>query len=311
MHPLSLPPIAPEAASIAPAALIQLQGRPLAGGRARGGVLLPLQRAEGGDTPVLPFQSSAGPVRLLLDSGASSTMVTPALARRLGLVGQPLAGGAAALAGGGGDCALPEPRRTSLPPLRLAGLRREGVEALLLPIAALPPGVDGVLGVPSLQRLPVWVDPRAGQLALGPPALRAAAAAGSPALRLPLRLWQGVPLLEMRGPAGSTIPALADTGAEGLFLSPALADRLPPLGSPTPLRLVGVCGEQAVQRRPFAGLGLPGDPAATTERPLEGIITANPIFRQLGVEAIAGQELLRHRRQLWRLDTAPPRLMLW
>jgi hypothetical protein len=29
------------------------------------------------------------------------------------------------------------------------------------------------------------------------------------------------------------------------------------------------------------------------------------------VEAIAGQELLRHRRQLWRLDTAPPRLMLW
>jgi len=31
----------------------------------------------------------------------------------------------------------------------------------------------------------------------------------------------------------------------------------------------------------------------------------------LGVEAIVGQEVLRFRRQLWRLDTDPPRLELW
>ena len=58
MHPLSLPPIAPEAASIAPAALIQLQGRPLAGGRARGGVLLPLQQQQ-------RYQSGLGIPQLL------------------------------------------------------------------------------------------------------------------------------------------------------------------------------------------------------------------------------------------------------
>ncbi|MEB3256035.1 MAG: retropepsin-like aspartic protease [Synechococcaceae cyanobacterium] len=310
MLPLPPAPAAPPAPIAPAAALIQRHGQPLAGGRASGGALLPLERAEGGDTPVLPFETAAGPVRLLFDTGASSTMVTPALARRLALVGKPLAGGAAVLTGGGGDCAPAEPRRVSLPLLTLAGLRLEGVEALLLPIAALPPGVDGVLGVPSLRRLPVWVDPRGGRLALGPPALRAAAAAGAPVLQLPLRLRHGVPLLELRGPAGP-IPALADSGAEGLFLSPTLAGSLPPLGPLAPLRLVGVCGEQAVQRRPFAGLGLPGEPAAGSERPLEGIITANPIYRQLGVEAIAGQELLRHRPQLWRLDTALPRLLLW
>jgi hypothetical protein len=170
--------------------------------------------------------------------------------------------------------------------------------------------VDGVLGVPTLRRLPVWVDPQADRLALGPPALRAAAAAGPPALQLPLRLHRGVPLLELRGEAGP-IPALVDSGAEGLFLSPSLAARLAPLGSAQPLRLVGVCGEQTVRRRPYAGLGLPGEPPASLERPLEGIETTNPIFGQLGVEAIAGQELLRQRRQLWRLDAPQPELRLW
>jgi hypothetical protein len=29
------------------------------------------------------------------------------------------------------------------------------------------------------------------------------------------------------------------------------------------------------------------------------------------VEAIVGQEWLRHRRQLWRLDRSPPELLLW
>ena len=295
----------------APAALLQLDGAPVDGGRVRGGARLPLERAAGGDTPVLPFQAPAGSVRLLLDSGASSTMVTPALARRLGLASRPMPEGAAALAGGGGDCALPAARRTTLPTLSLAGLRIERLEALLLPIAALPPGVDGVLGVPTLRRLPVWVDPSGGGgLALGPPALQAAASAGAPRLRLPLRLHRGVPLLELQG-EGRPIPALVDSGAEGLFLSPSLAGRLAPLGTAQPLRLVGVCGEQPVSRRAYAGLGLPGEPPASLEHPIEGIVTTNPIFEQLGVEAIAGQELLRHRRQLWRLDAPRPELLLW
>ncbi len=305
--PLSAPPPLPPAPLTA---LIQLEGAPLNGGRSSGGALLPLERAAGGDTPVIPFDSAAGPVRLLLDTGASSTMVTPALARRLGLASRTLTLSPSALAGGGRDCDAEQARRTVLPPLRLKGLRLEEVEALLLPIAALPKGVDGVLGVPSLRRLPVWVDPRAGFLALGPPALRAAAQAGAPALRLPLRLHRGVPLLTLRGEKGP-IPALADSGAEGLFLSPALAARLPPLGPPRPLRLVGICGEQTVRRQSFAGLGLPGEPTTTGGRPLEGIVTTNPIFIQLGVEAIVGQELLRERPQLWRLDQTAPRLLLW
>lgn len=348
------------------AALIQLQGQPLAGGRSQGGASLPLERATGGDTPVLTFETPRGRLRLLLDTGAASAMVTPQLAERLGLVSMPLPPSAFGLAGGGSDCASLRPSRAVLPPLSLRGdrpgetLRLQGLEALLLPVTALPPGVDGVIGAPSLRQLPIWIDPIAGRLALGPSALRQAAlaaavataptlsrqhdapttaagwsptqssgataqpAAGAaldgsplappPQTRLPLRWQQGVPLLRLRTPSG-VVSALADSGAEGLFLAPALAARLPQQGTARILRLVGICGEQPVLQTRIAGLALAdgdhGTAAVQEAQPLHAVlITTNPIFRALGVEAIVGQELLRQRRQLWRLDQNPPWLEL-
>jgi hypothetical protein len=141
---------------------------------------------------------------------------------------------------------------------------------------------------------------------------------GSRPLRVPLRWHRGVPVLALASSAGA-VQALADTGAEGLFLHPALAARLRPLGPAQPLRLVGFCGEQRVERRRFRGLGLatgPGRPAGLLPAgsdpvAVEGIVTDNPIFDQLGVEAILGQELLHRHRQLWRLDQPRPELLLW
>ena len=380
------PPVS--AAASAPAhALIQLAGQPLSGGLSRGTVSLPLERAEGGHTPVLDFQvlgvgappgsgaaaASPGPVprqvrrdrqdiqgariRLLLDTGATSTMVTPELAERLSLVRRPLPAGTFGLAGGGHGCADLNPQRTRLPDLLLhdpaappgtPGLSLEGVEALVLPVAALPAGVDGVLGAPSLRLLPIRIDPSLGRIVLGaaaldqlpfpltlsssatPPARSSAprdpqptapATSRSRPQRVPLRWHRGVPLLQLRTSVGP-VQALADTGAEGLFLQPALAARLRPLGPAQPLRLVGFCGEQRVERRLYAGLGLgpgPGETVSTPGSPspgdgpagVEGIVTDNPIFEQLGVEAILGQELLHRHRQLWRLDQARPELLLW
>lgn len=330
-------------------ALIQLSGPPLAGGRLRGSASLPLVRAAGGDTPVLelrllgrdgagPERGAAGPIRLLLDSGASSTLVTPDLARRLGLASEAVPAGNLDLAGGGLDCGGLLPRRTRLPDLALEPapgvaarpgteqavvldesrrLVLAGVEALVLPVPALPQGVDGVLGAPTLRLMPIRIDPIAGQILLGPAAL--APPVPTTARRVALRWRHGVPLLAI-GAAGGPVQALADTGAEGLFIQPALAARLQPLGPPQQLRLVGFCGEQRVWRQGFMGLGAPegaAPPAATgvwtlpVEQVVEGIVTENPIFHQLGIGAIVGQELLRSQRQLWRLDARRPELLLW
>lgn len=298
------------------AALLQLKGAPLAGGVPSGGATVPLERAAGGDTPVLSLRTNRGSLRLLLDTGASSSMVTPEAARRLGLVAQPMAPGAFGLAGGGSGCAQLRPRRARLAELRLGGgadqLTVRSAEALVLPVAALPPGVDGVLGAPLLKRLPLWIDPVGQRLRLGEGAV-ALAGPAPPRRTLALRWARGVPLITLSSPLGP-VAALADTGAEGLFLSPALARRLGPTGPGEALRLVGFCGEQPVKRQRFLGLGLGLGPVpmeADGREAVEGIVTANPIFAELQIEAIAGQELLRKHRQLWRLDRSPPTLSLW
>lgn len=305
----------------AAAALIQVRGTPLPGGTPSGAARVALERAAGGDTPVLSFSSERGPVRLLVDTGASSHLVTPALAARLGLASDAVAPDAFGLAGAGQGCADLQVRRTVLPPLRLVGgegaFTISGAGALVLEVGGLPPGIDGVLGAPLLRRLPLWVDPAGGRLALGEQALRAAeqaaaTRAGVP-VSLPLRWQKGVPLLPLTTSTGA-VQALADTGAEGLFLTPALAARLRPQGRSTPLRLTGFCGDQTASRVRLSGVGLPGSaPRGGTDltAPLEGIVTVNPIFQALGVEAIVGQELLRRRSQLWRLDATPPLLRLW
>lgn len=389
------PPI--PARSVGGHALIQLAGQPLSGGRSRGTVSVTLERAEGGHTPVLDFlvvapdsaadsgaeataallpERRQARIRLLLDTGASSTMVTPELADRLALKRRPLPPGAFGLAGGGHGCADLQPQRSRLPALMLRdpasapgapALALEGVEALVLPVAALPAGVDGVLGAPSLRLMPIRIDPVLGRLAFGALALEGHSDGPNPATsswgvsgstaperttltpsssalprgrptptrstlkpsapapprlqRLSLRWHRGVPLVALASSRGA-VQALADTGAEGLFLQPALAKRLRPLAPAEPLRLVGFCGEQRVERRRFAGLGLPAlsdDPASVSGAAkagavaagVEGIVTDNPIFQQLGIEAILGQELLRHHRQLWRLDQPRPELLLW
>ncbi|MFM7315150.1 MAG: retropepsin-like aspartic protease [Cyanobium sp.] len=332
-------------------ALIQVRGQPLAAGTLSGGTVVPLERAAGGDTPVLTLAGPHGVLRLLLDTGASSSMVTPQAAARLGLMGRPLAGEELALAGGGNGCDSLRPGRTRLPLLTMAGsasderLEIRGLDALILPAGALPAGIDGVLGAPSLRQSPVWIDPVRGSIAFGGAALRAADrsqprrhptnGSGDPptgtdpiataadagktgsfppraAQTVPLEWRKGVPVLRLNLP-GRAVQALADTGAEGLFVSGTLAAMLPGQGEELSLRLVGFCGEQSVTQRPVTGLSLTDsdkDPQQKTAKPQQVIVTSNPIFAALGVEAIVGQELLRSRIQLWRLELDPPLLEL-
>jgi hypothetical protein len=307
-------------------ALIQVGGVPLEAGRMRGAALVPLERAAGGDSPVLSFVApgaGAGErVRLLLDTGASSTLVSPALVQRLALASSPIPAAQFGLAGAGEGCGDLRPRRARLPLLRLAAgagrLEIEGGEALVLEAGGLPEGVDGVLGAPLLRQLPLWVDPGSDRLALGADAIAAArrhsAAAPTPPTAFTLRWSAGVPLVPLRTPLGS-VPALADTGAEGLFITPGLASRLAPGAAFSPVRIAGFCGVQPARRLTLRGISLaPGSPAAAVEAPapaVEAIVTTNPIFAAVGAEAIVGQELLRRHRQLWRLDRQPPTLQLW
>jgi hypothetical protein len=302
------------------AALIQVKGAPLRAGLLQGAASAPLERAVDGHTPVLTFRTggeggTGQPVRFLVDTGASNTLVSPALVSRLALASVPIPAEEFGLVGAGSTCADLRPQRATLPTLRLTGgagrLEIRSAEALVLQTGGLPEGVDGVLGAPLLRQLPLWVDPSGGRLALGSPAVfaaqRQAAATPGAATVLPLRWSAGVPLMPLNTGAG-TVPALADTGAEGLFITPALGRRLTAGAAPQPVLIAGFCGLQRAQRFSVSGIGLVARPPVPAS---EVIVTADPIFASVGAEAIVGQELLRHHRQLWRLDQEPPILQLW
>ena len=302
-------------------ALIQSRGLPLQPGRFWGNAELPLERAEGGDTPVLTFSSEGGPVRLLLDTGAASAMVSPALVQRLGLRRVSLTPDQFSLLGGGEDCGLLELSKTRLPHLLLSPgsspgppLRLQGMEALVLPVVALPRGVDGVLGAPTLRQVPFVIDPLGEKLFFGAEALGWRQRMPLAPKVIPLNWRYGVPRGGIRLEPSPESPtrmadALMDTGAEGLFLTPRLGASLRPAGAPQAARLMGVCGEQQVLRQRLTGIGLA--PEAPANPTVEAILTSNPVFALLGVEAIVGQELLRSKSQLWRLDENPPRLEVW
>jgi hypothetical protein len=188
------------------------------------------------------------------------------------------------------------------------------MESFVLPVVALPQGIDGVLGAAALQQMPFAVDPLNDRVLFGRSALLWRQQMPTRSEVIPLLWRRGVPLAGIRvGSASdgriSPFQALIDTGAEGLFLTPEVAALLRPLGKDQPARLVGVCGHQQVRRQRLMGIGM--GPLATPIHSHEAIITSNPVFALLGVEAIVGQEILRFRRQLWRLDTDPPQLELW
>ena len=73
------------------------------------------------------------------------------------------------------------------------------------------------------------------------------------------------------------------------------------------MEIQGFCGSELAVERVFSGLRigtvhLEGSPA---------IVTRNRILKDLNVEAIIGQPLLKNRRQLWLLNRPDPVLLLW
>lgn len=295
------------AAAPARGALVQLEGMRLPEPRVRGTADVPYERPADGDTPIVSLTTPDGTVlRLLLDSGASVSLVTDRLVQRLGLPVSALPPGALRLAGAGAGCQDLRPGRVRLPELTVGGAQIKGLEALVMPALGVPPGSDGVLGAPLFRQVSLLVDPVGRRLRLAPD-LSGAGVAPAGASRLPLHWRHAVPLLELQDSRGNRGSALLDTGAEGLFVSRDLAARLRSQGPVRPLRIAGFCGDESALQMDLEGLQLAGTPVGRRSM----IVTDSGILAALEVEAVVGQPLLRDRRQLWLLNREQPVLLLW
>ena len=288
------------------AALVQLQGAPPPQPVMEGSSRTVYTTPSDGDTPVLLLKTSGGlPVRLLIDTGASRSMVSQAFVQRLKLKTKALPSGNFALAGAGSDCPTDPPRQAVLPMLRLGELKIRELAVLVMPKLGVPPGTDGVLGASALRQLPLLIDPKQKQLRFDQQLTPQSAPAD--AVRIPLRWRDHVPLLQVSDQNGDETSALLDTGAEAVFIGVPLAQRLSPQSPPSGVEIQGFCGSEFAIERIFSGLSV----ANLKLEKSPAIVTRNRILKDLNVEAIIGQPLLKKRRQLWLLNRPEPLVLLW
>jgi predicted aspartyl protease len=288
------------------AALVQLQGAPPPQPVMEGSSRTVYTTPSDGDTPVLLLKTSGGlPVRLLIDTGASRSMVSQELVQRLQLKTKALPSGNFALAGAGSDCPTDPPRQAVLPMLRLGELKIRELAVLVMPKLGVPPGTDGVLGASALRQLPLLIDPKQKQLRFDQQLTPQSAPAD--AVRIPLRWRDHVPLLQVSDQNGDETSALLDTGAEAVFIGVPLAQRLSPQSPPSGVEIQGFCGSEFAIERIFSGLSV----ANLKLEKSPAIVTRNRILKDLNVEAIIGQPLLKKRRQLWLLNRPEPLVLLW
>ena len=288
------------------AALVQLQGAPPPQPVMEGSSRTVYTTPSDGDTPVLLLKTGGGlPVRLLIDTGASRSMVSQELVQRLQLKTKALPSGNFALAGAGSDCPTDPPRQAMLPMLRLGELKIRELAVLVMPKLGVPPGTDGVLGASALRQLPLLIDPKQKQLRFDQQLTLQSAPAD--AVRIPLRWRDHVPLLLVSDQNGDETSALLDTGAEAVFIGVSLAQRLSPQSPPSGVEIQGFCGSEFAIERTFSGLSVGN--LSLGKSP--AIVTRNRILKDLNVEAIIGQPLLKKRRQLWLLNRPAPLVLLW
>jgi len=153
----------------------------------------------------------ARPWRVLLDTGASSAVVSPALTRDLGLT---LIDRVRVATLGG----VQQADRVRLNELRIGDAPVAEATALMLDLALLLgpalEGVDGLVGMPALRGAACLFDFAQRRLQLG----AEAAAAMKDMQGLPLRIEAGLPVIDLRLGDREPAPFLFDTGNAGALV---------------------------------------------------------------------------------------------
>jgi predicted aspartyl protease len=156
-----------------------------------------------------------GPFRLVVDTGASHTTISPELASRLALPPTPRA--ALMLNGVTGAEEVPA---VAIARLQAGDLVLENLEAPVV-WATIMAGADGILGVAGLRKERIFVDFRKDRIAIS-------RSYGNRAdmLRIPANRVTGGLLMVVARIGGVRVNAIIDTGAERTLGNPALLSAL-------------------------------------------------------------------------------------
>lgn len=230
------------------------------------------------------------PMQLVVDTGASNSVLSEAIAQDLELASTPVPRERVESFVVGEDCSQQQLNFYQLPPITAGQATVEGISALGLPFSTNPTQTPGVLGMDVLSAFDVVIDGEAEKLHLQVPT------APDPEA-IPLTGRIGLMTATIQINEQGSFPFMLDTGAALTVLSQNLVNRIDlDMRAAQPVEVIGFCGTEMGQYLRVASVAL----ADYRVQQLDVIILNNPVLEALGVEGILGQNFLNRYRQHWR-----------
>lgn len=277
-------------------AIVQLRGLNLPPIQVQGSTTVPLSPMGQSRAWTLParFGDQSDTYTLLVDTGASTTLLSKALATKLDLSGQLIPGEQLVSAAAGNNCQSMDAMLHRLPTLMIGQTIVRELRGLAYTHAELPREVDGALGMNFLSAFDLGIDPRQRILQLAtptplPPEFKAMA--------VPIKRRQGVMLTQVFINNQGPFTMLLDTGADSLFISRRVVAAAQLEQQPTQaVQVLGFCGLEDAQRIQLPPLRL----GPHTVENLHAIILTSSVIDQLQVDGVLGQRVLEQFNQYWR-----------
>ncbi|MEB3277805.1 MAG: retropepsin-like aspartic protease [Lyngbya sp.] len=278
-------------------AIVQLKGLNFPIPRIEGQATIPLKRLEG--SQVFTVKLTLGNISgdFLLDTGASTTMLSTPMVEQLGLVGEKIESEQLTSAVAGDDCPEMSANVHQLPTITVDGVRVEQLRGLEFTNTLIPDELSGVLGMDFLRHFDLKLNPKTQQLQLlSPSQLNPAETQQA----IPLKSRLGVMLAEIEINGQGPFTFMLDTGADTTFISPSLSLSLQlNEASRQEIQVIGFCGIEIAERSTLKQVQV-GD---FQQNNLEAVILSSPsVLDLLEVDGILGQNFLNHYEQYWRFN---------
>ncbi len=277
-------------------AIVRLKDLELPRPQVSGAETLPLYLLSGGLLWTLDFQVGTVSGRFLVDTGAVTTMVGSPLIQKLGLQGTSISRDRLDYAVAGNSCPNFQAILHRLPTLKNKSINIDNLSVLELANTAIPNDISGVFGMDLLSKFDVIIDPTQANIQLLPPSELPTKQRNN---AIPLQGKLGVMLAQVEINGKGPFTFLLDTGAESIFMSPQVAQKLaltPP--QMKDINVEGFCGLESAKLTQLAEVKL-GEKKLNK---LEVIILDSSILKFLEIDGILGQNFLNKFKQHWRFE---------
>ncbi|MGA9381895.1 MAG: retroviral-like aspartic protease family protein, partial [Phormidium sp.] len=277
-------------------AIVRLQNMELPPPKVSGEATLPMRLLEGGQVWTIDLKLEGKSGRYLVDTGAATSMIATQLSRELNLKGTAIPAERIQFAVAGNDCLNMDATLHRLPSIKAQTAQINDLMVLELSKAVIPEGLTGVLGMDFFNQFDLIINPQKQQLQL----LSSSQLPKAEKNRaIPLQGKLGVMLAEVEINGKGPFTFLIDTGAESIFISQQVADKLAVDSSKMQdISVQGFCGLEPAKSLTLDQVKMENYQLNN----LEAVVLNTSVLKVLAVDGILGQNFLNQFIQHWRFE---------